>query len=509
MKILPFVIVIVLLFVNPAVQGQDNRLPACSTAQLSQAESMQGEFDPLIFTAATIENLGDLLSFSTAQLAWRAEMWAHLPLCDDVFTLGLMLDQLSEALFMRLSLDSAGVAADDNPYSELGIQSAQEINGLNELFRAANADDSAADAAAGPLRACSGDERLLFSGDIWTGIVNLLNTAYAVDTSTALLDYVHLKLAWRAEIWPQLPPCKEAYEIATWMYRYSSDMTKIYMLDLFGVERAENPYDDTYLEGLIQYSEYAQWVETAGTDYKSLPSCADTTIGAALYDSFERHHDWTEVPHGAVEELPEVAKAHIEWRESLWAALPGLPACREAFETALLTLQITGDAAAVTALATSGIGLLELGFAYQERVVGAGNRIGELNQALQVEQNAEDASPNVALAKCSDKELDILFDDLQGFIALRERAQEMRAAEDLIAYIQALFEWRDLLWTALPGCAEAFDIAAMMIQAAGDYGGAGCIGPGGRSRGRESLSSAVGARHRQDISLACRGLDPD
>ncbi len=84
--------------------------------------------------------------------------------------------------------------------------------------------------------------------------------------------------------------------------------------------------------------------------------------------------------------MPQFAPAHITWRETLLAALPGLSACREAYETALLALQITGDAAAVAALSVSGIGLLELGAAYQERVVGAGERIGELNAAFQADQ---------------------------------------------------------------------------------------------------------------------------
>ena len=469
MKNLRWLTLFVLLSFVPVAQGQNTNLPNCSAAQLTMASSMQKDFDPLLFAGADIESLDDLLSFGAAHIVWRDAMWAQLSLCNEVFKLGLMLDQLSEALFMRLTLRSVGVADDDNPYSELGIDSAKEINRLNDVISEASTDSAATLDQGGGLRACSGDERLMMAGNIWTSLANLLDTAYAVDSFDALLNYIDLKLEWGAEIWSQLPPCEEAYEIVTWMYRYSSDMAKIYMIDLFGVKRAANPYDEMYLEGLIQFSAYAQWVETAGTDYSSLPSCAETNIGGNLYESLTRHQELTDVPHSSVEKLPGFSAAHIEWRDSLWAALPSLPGCREAFESALLSLQITGDATTVSALTTTGIGLLELGSAYQERVVSAGIRIGELNRALRVDKNAQIAETAVALAQCSENDLGILFDDLQGFVALQEKALEMQTADDLITYIQALFEWRDMLWTALPGCAEAFEIAALMIQSAGDY----------------------------------------
>ena len=456
-----------MLFGNSLAQGQESRLPACSSAQLAAASDMQEDFDPVLFAGASIESLDDLLNFSAAHIAWRDAMWAQAPLCDEVFNLGLALDQIAEAIFMNLTLRSAGVVDEENPYAEMGKNSAVEMARLNEIVSSAS-DDGAA--ASGGKRACSSDERQLVAGEIWSEIVNLLNAAYAVESFEALRQFMDLKFEWRADIWPQLPPCEKAYDIATWMYRYSSDLAKIYLLDLFGVSRADNPYGDAYLDGLIQYSEFAQWVDMTGSDFRSLPSCFGTTVSVDLYDALDRHHDWTETPHDKADDLPAFAAAHIEWRDSLRAAWATLPGCREAFEIALLTLQITGDAATVPALATSGIGFAELGNAYQERVVGAGDRIGELKRDLQTKREADDAKPAVALAPCSDEQLDILFDDLQGFIALREQALEIHKPGDLIAYIQALFDWRDLLWTALPGCSEALEIAALMIQTAGDYG---------------------------------------
>jgi len=467
MRIVLLMSLFALLFGNSLAQGQESRLPACSTAQLAAASDMQKDFDPVLFAGASIESLDDLLNFSAAHIAWRDVMWAQAPLCDEVFNLGLALDQIAEVIFMNLTLRSAGVADEENPYAELGKNSAVEMARLNEII-GSTSDDGAA--ASGEKRACSSDERQFVAGDIWSEIVNLLNAAYAVETFVALREFMDLKLEWRADIWPQLPPCEEAYDIATWMYRYSSDLAKIYLLDLFGVPRADNPYGEAYLDGLIQYSEYAQWVDMTGSDFRSLPSCSGTTVSDDLYDALERHHDWTETPHDKADDLPALAAAHIEWRDSLRTAWATLPGCRQAFEIALLTLQITGDAATIPALATSGINFAELGKAYQERVVGAGDRIGELKRDLQTKREADDAKPAVALAPCSDEQLDILFDDLQGFIALREQALESHGPEDLIAYIQALFGWRDLLWTALPGCSDALDIAALMIQTAGDYG---------------------------------------
>ena len=470
---------VIVFIVLPASQGQGNRLPTCSVAQLSSATSMRERFDTLVDKGSGINTLDDLLSFGTAQVTWRDNMWSQLPLCAELFQLGLLMDQVSETMFMGLSLQSAGVSTEANPYIEQGLQSAKGIQSLEEAISGAMGEGAATASKFPALRGCRNDERTSLAGDTWSGIVNLINTAYAVDSFAALLTFIDAKMAWRADIWSQLPPCKRAYEMATWMYRYSSDMAKIYMLDLYGVERSDNPYQDMYLEGLIQYSEYAQWMETAGTDYTTLPSCAESSIDKTLFDSFQRHHDWTQVPHSTAEDLPGFAEAHLSWRESLRAALPSLPGCREAFEAALLMLQISGDAATFSALTTSGIGFFELGSAYQERVVGAGNRIGQLNQQLREVPKTEDTPPEVSLVQCSEKDLDILFDDLQGFADLHDQARDIQGADDLIAYILALFEWRDLLWTALPACAEAFDIAALTITTLGDFATEAAMGLAG------------------------------
>lgn len=449
-------------------QEQDSRLPRCSTAQLAAASDMQKDFDPVLFSGADIESLDDLINFGAAHIAWRDEMWEHLPLCYEVFTYGFLLDQIAETLFMGQTLDRAQVDPDDHPYAERGMQYAKEMIRLERLFEEAAAVD-AATAVAAPLRACGSDERLLIAGDIWADISHLLTTAFRVETLDDLLGVLELNLAWRAEVWSQLPPCAEAYEIAAWTFRFSSDVAKTNVLDVFGVSRSDNPYYLMVLEGLIRHSDYGQWVETAGRDYASLPSCADFAIDDALYAALKRHRDLAEVPHDTVEELPEFASVHIEWRESLWAALPELPACREAVETALLTLQITGDAAAVAALSTGGIGFESLSAEYHERVVSAGDRIGDLLQSLESAPEAGDANQADALAECSASDLDFLFDDLQGLTTLQQEAFVMQTANELIAYIQAYLEWRYRLWSALPGCAEAIQGAALMMQTLGDY----------------------------------------
>lgn len=469
MKILLLMTLLVSLSLVPAAQGQETRLPACTDAQMIEAQSMRETFDPLRRAGTEIGSLDDLLRLGADQVAWRDAMWAQLPRCNDVFWLGLWLDQWSEAIFMRASLIGAGIADDEHPYADLGRSGAIQSNLLSaELARVAT-DDAATKDPADALPACSDDERLMLAGDLWNGIVDLINAAYAVDSLDALLDFAGLKLAWRDGIWRRLPPCAEAYEIAVWMHLYSSDLAKLHMLDLFRVDRADNPYGDSFMEGLIQYSTYAQWMEATGTDYRSLPSCAGADIDPNLYDAFARHHDWTDRPRGAVKDLGALAAAHVEWRDSLWAALPALTGCREAYETALLTLQITGDAAAVSALALTGVGLLELGGEYQERVVGAGRRIDRLLREMKADGSGQAGEAARALPQCSDSDLDILFDDLHGFRALQEQALELENSSDVFAFILAMFEWRDSLWTALPGCAEAFEIAALMLQSSGDY----------------------------------------
>ncbi len=58
---------------------------------------------------------------------------------------------------------------------------------------------------------------------------------------------------------------------------------------------------------------------------------------------------------------------------------------------------------------------------------------------------------------------------MQGLSQLQLQAFAPKTADELIVYIQDYFAWRDRLWSALPGCAEAFQIAAIMLQILGDY----------------------------------------
>ena len=469
MRTIYLLTLVTMLLAVPLAQAQDNRLPACFPADFAQAESLQEASMPLIIGAAVIESLDDLLSFGAEQLAWRDEMWAELPLCDELFRYGFVLEQVTETLVMKLLLQGAGVDTENNPYVELGLESGREMNRLELAFSDAGVSYGSEPTTA-DLPACSAEERLLLAADFWPEIVNLVETLHAVKSFEALLGYIDATLAWRAAVWSNLPPCAEAYEIALWKAHFSADIAKLYMLDLFDIKRAMNPYGKTYLSGIVQFSDYKQWIDSTGWDFRSLPTCAGSPIDPNLLQAFRSHHDWTEVAHSSVADLPQFAQAHVAWRDSLRAALPALPGCREAFETALLSIQITGDATAVAALSASGVGLLELGAAYQERVVSAGERIGELNDAFQAAiRMRKPASRRARCPKCSEKELDILFDDLQGLSQLQQQAFALERTDELIAYIQDYFEWRDKLWSALPGCAEAFEIAAVMLQLLGDY----------------------------------------
>ena len=152
-----FVLTLVtMLLAVPVAQAQDNRLPACSPSDFAQAESLQEASMPLIIGAAVIESLDDLLNFGAAQLAWSDEMWAQLPLCDELFRYGFVLEQVTETLLMKLLLQGAGVDSENNPYVELGLESGREMNRLEHGFSAASLSDAAETTT---LPACSAEER--------------------------------------------------------------------------------------------------------------------------------------------------------------------------------------------------------------------------------------------------------------------------------------------------------------------------------------------------------------
>lgn len=497
-KVLMIALVLI-LFSAGAVRGQDNSLPPCSVTELENAVLMLADFNALVAQATTAKTISDLLEVGGAQIVWRDGVWLQLTYCAEVFELVLLMNQVLESAVSGSAFDHAEFRQAYNPYISRGSRSLDRIKALEAEISAAIKRGETATPTGDGLPSCTVDERRHLADNQRLDIVKAISYAYETDTQSKLLFLIDFQMEWSDNIWRMLPPCAEAYRIALLTYRYAADLAIAFILDLADVPRDKNPYHNLVLDGLDRLSDYVQWLDKQIADFSRLPSCSDQDIEPALYNTFLDRVEPIDFVVDTADDLSGIAKAILEQRDVLQTQLSFLPGCAEAFEIALLSMQANADAAAHIVLSAAGIGLPDSGGDYQSRVETASNRIKELGPALDPGEKTSDAAMEaLGMPPCSKQELRTLTDDWNGFLDLVELGLDIETHEDLVAFIQQQFEWRDFLWSALPRCAEVFDIALIMILTNADFAAVSALDLAGVSTEANPFEAQLW-KHREQI----------
>lgn len=473
MRILLYIGLVSLLIVLPLSQGQESKLPPCTIDELAAGYDVVPGYETMQEMALQIVTFDDLFAYSKAQIEWRVKAWAALPLCAELHPLGLQMSENSDAFVSAILLDIIGVKREDNPYVEMlysGVDALQSR--VNAIESAIQSGQAAAQPDTGSsLQRCTDSQLQRLLGSVIPAFQRISATGFytiEAETTSEILQYLEAMIAWREELWASLPLCAEAYDLGLFMFNYASDISKISILDYAEVSRGSNPYQSEFFRGLVRIVEFMDWLEVAGEGYYKLLPCSESTIDLALYDVLKEQQSLAQSPGGTVEDLVAYGEAHIELRERLWSHLPKLPACAEAFETALLSIQITGDGAAFTSIARILYDFTDIAQAYQGGVAAAANRLAELDSSLALVWKTESATTANGLPSCLSADIDGIAGSISGFSDLAEQGMAVETEDDLINYIKSQFAWRDGLWSALTGCAEVFEIAALMLQTAGD-----------------------------------------
>lgn len=464
---------IVLLTMLPVSQGQDGSLPPCTSAQLSVANDVFRDYDVLTDAALEIETFDDLLIYSEIQIVWRVKAWAVLPLCAELHQLGVIMSRTSDAYISALLLQIIGVSREDNSYIEELYSGSDEYGAQGRAITALiESGQAPEDSSPGDIMPRCDDAQFqilssavvpVFQEQIAKGF-----EAFEAESTTEILRYINGLIGWRDKLWASLPTCVEAYHVGQFMFNFANDISKIAILDFAEVSRGANPYQSEFFRGFVRMSELLDWLDAGGNGYYNLLPCSESSIDIELYDVLKEQQNLAQSPGDAIDDLIAYGRLHIEWRERLWSHLPKLPACAEAFETALLSVQITGDGAAFTSIARILYDFLEIAQPYQDRVAAADNRLVELDSLLATMWKTESSPAAVGLPACPAAAIETAAGSQEAFTGLVDRGLAIETPDDLIDYIKLQFEWRDELWSALSGCAEVFDIALLMLQTAGD-----------------------------------------
>ena len=473
MRSLLYIGLISLLGFLPVSKGQESNLPPCTIEELAAGYDLVPGYETLQAMALQIKTFDDLFAYSKAQIEWRVKAWAALPLCAELHPLGLQMSENSDAFVSAILLDIIGVSREDNPYVEMlygGVDTLQtRANAIESAIQNAPATEQP-EAGSGLKRCTDAQLQSLLDSVIpeFQGLGAAGFETIEAETTSEIVQYLEAMIAWRGELWASLPLCAEAFDLGLFMFNYASDISKISILDYAEVSRGSNPYQSEFFRGLVRFTEFMDWLEVAGRGYYKLLPCSEFTIDIALYDILQEQGDLARNPGDTIEDLAAYGVSHIEWRERLWSRLPTLPGCAEAFETALLSVQITGDGAAFASIARIVYDFMEIAQPYLDRVAAAENRLVELDSSLALVWKTESGSAANSLPSCLSADIDAMSGSVSGFFDLVEQGSAVATEDDLIIYIKSQFAWRDGLWSALTGCAEVFEIAMLMLQTAGD-----------------------------------------
>ncbi len=466
-----FVLSVMLLFITGLAQAQSSDPPLCSEADWEKLVGLEDDYYALLNRSFLMRDLDTLIEVANTYVQWRAELLPQLPNCHEAREIGiLMVQMVGDGVVTSAFEKFIGVSADDNPV----IPSVKE--GAARLYELSLRETDAGD----PVTETSTDEEVLCSlfetgadFDLTAGYEDLYETLTNVATMEGLLRLSVSQVAWRVQLWRQLPACAEHYDIAYLLSHLTSDLVAVIALVNAGVDHELNPYLESISESQSALQDFfseqtlRQGPQNVPTLTLTLPAC-----GVDELDGIGRGQDSYvdlvfQMNTGVYsnDELTAFAEAMLAWRDDY---LPKVPPCEEAVAVALLESWLTGDFISDTVTMWIGVPAEDNFYAEQR---GANNvRLTERGMALSAaDASAAPATTTDMLPACDEAQLDEVFGNLlTNFQNLTQNAASISDASSFLSYAYYQAFWRLFVWEHLPPCSEAFAMAMLMNEYATD-----------------------------------------
>jgi len=492
-------LILVLLLVTLAgvIHGQEQGLPACNAAQLALTDSyMADHFDLMGYvmtpemvgalSPSALEDLGDLIhdessskmlsEYGDVLITWREAFWDSHPICDEVFEIGMAMDESASDMAAFLAYQLAGVAVEDNPYVE-GMRNGIGLLTilLDELPEQAPAES---DAPAVGLPACTDDDLGILSEElaVYRALLEVPPRTYSL---VGLAKYGLAQLTWRDKLWSRLPPCDLSLQVGLLMSHITSDLAIELALEIGEVASEGAPFSEQIAADRARLEEISAPIDAVGREHAQTvawPECNDEEMlkFAAANQEFPGLVDALK----AAETLPDLlaaAELHLAWRETLEANLPD---CVQSMITAGLMLRVTGNYVASLALDIAGImpkpdaempvkphlfGIITIGVIaddISETIDASGVQPDELMEA----------APGSNLPDCEDGDIGLSFYNLfVEYDDLLQMADSLETVGDVMAYRQGQIDWAEKHIELLPGCKQAVEAGYMMYTILADF----------------------------------------
>ena len=278
-------------------------------------------------------------------------------------------------------------------------------------------------------------------------------------------------LEWRREVWLGLPACDGMAEL-TW--HFTSSAGDLAVLLAFYLADMKPEFDRYGAESSRTSATIAQLAPavtgSTATDLmlpeSKLPKCTQHQMNQATDIIVE----YTEQVAAAdavlsIDDVFAFAERQYKWRE---ARLSALERCAEVFELGLLIDQSTGDAVVTMALLLSGIDAGDIPHveAMQE---GAAKMSALVTPIIKGERAGTKAPLPRPLPQCADEELGVVISEIEPkYWELITADYAAETIEDFLRVSEMQIEFRDTIWSQLPACAQAYDIAWLMYRVTGD-----------------------------------------
>ena len=410
--------------------------------------------------ATEIESLDQLLSFSEAQMAWRAEYLVGTPHCAELLEIRTLLIQLNGDFVARAGLQLAAVPDEANPY----LQLPGDHERVNALAR--SSETIATDAS--QARPCTDEEkRAAISEDTaeYTRLFNAIRTASVIEN---YLIYLEDQIAWRDELWTELTPCAEVIELGLLMQRIHSGYASFLALHYAGATPEQNPFhpqiqaDRAALQALtMAILQDGRTEEPVAEQAAGLPPCGSGAFKALFDAMLVYQSDLTGGNLNTLDDLLEYSAEVINWRES---SLAPLPPCADVVKARMIMTQLTSDFVARSALDIAGVADGDNPYL---RLPSDRERLEAVGLSMLNEDRA-DAASEIELPACAQSQIGRLSDVIVLYLDSMGEDEFPAPFEQVPAYNDAYLAWRAAGLSDLPPCADGVALGYALNELSSD-----------------------------------------
>jgi len=478
MRILLVICLVTLLSIAPSAQAQGNLLPPCSDAALATLAEIQPAYETLIADLPSMSNRESFVPYIEAYFSWREQLWSQLPLCGEMLEIGVLMDRIASNLVAIPALNSALASAsypmEWNPYNAEDFGDGSLPSQLASQLEAVAArlnDDTRVSTADSALPACSDDDFDMFYAEVFDSYFSLIKTVQQRTTIGNLLTFNETLLVWRREVWSGLPACEGMAEITWHMTNSAGDMAVLlafYLADKkpeFDLYSAENSRNSALIAEMTP-AFLGKAVPDATPPISTLPGCGHSQ----LQDFLTIVMEYAELAEAAAEvasfdDVLALGQRQFDWREK---RLSDVPRCAEALELGLLIDQATSDVVLVMALFLAGVEEADIPHIAAMHA-GTARMSALVTPILQGERARADAPVAAPLPQCTAAQLGLITTQIEpDFWAIVDASSVAETIEDLLRLGEMQIAFRENVWSRLPACPEAYDIAWLMYRVTGD-----------------------------------------